>query len=106
MKTPNYVLAISIVLLVALTSFSFNTFAQSKSKLVADETEIVKLKSSFKVVTSNEKILSLLLSEFQEVKRYTVEIKQDRQGKYKEYAVPFKNEWLDKVNRFFTKINK
>lgn len=94
-----------ITALIAIASFTVQ--AQTKSKLVADETELVQLKTSFKVVTSNETIFSLLLKEFNvEVTKYTVEYKKDRQGRYKSYSVPFKPELLERLNQFFNKLNK
>ena len=105
MKNLNFVLATAIVLLILLSSFSYNTFAQNKP--IADETELIQLKSSFKVVTCNQKIMDLLLAEEKlGIVKYSVALKFDRLGRFKEYTISFKNELLDTVKQFFTKINK
>ena len=92
-----------ITALIAIASFNVN----AQNKPVADETNIVQLKTSFKVVTSNQKIIDLLLADKElNVLKWSVSVKQDRLGSYKEYVISFKNELMSKVQSFFTKINK
>lgn len=78
--------------------------AQNKT-LVADETELVMLKSSFKIECSNDKLFKLMYDEFKGLGfRFTATIKQDRTGLYTMYSVPFKMEQLERVKQFFIKI--
>lgn len=105
MKTCNKVLLASIVMLFLVIGLVIDTFAQNKP--VADETFMKRLKSSVKVETCNEKVFALLLTEFSGiVTKYTVSLKSDRSGAYKEYSIPFKLEYAERLNQFFTKINK
>lgn len=80
--------------------------AQTKRILVADETELVTLKSSFKIETSNEKIFNLIRSDLKDlVSKYTVSIKRDRSGTYQHYSVPFKQADFEKVREFLKKLD-
>lgn len=90
---------IKITILFLLIGFA--GMAQSKSKLVADETTLTYLKASVKLETSNEVVFGKILAYFKgELKKYTVEFKSDRSGLYKSYTVPFKNEDIAKVETF------
>lgn len=96
-----------IILLLAVAGYAQNNFKQLAPDvlLVADETELVLLKSSFKVETCNEAIFSLLKKEFTALGfRYTATIKSDRKGLYTLYSIPFKMVDMDRVKAFFTKI--
>lgn len=78
--------------------------AQTKRVLVADETELVQLKASFKIETSNETVFKLILSDLKEVvTKYTVTIKKDRSGAYNMYSIPFKQSDIEKVREFLAK---
>jgi hypothetical protein len=104
-NTCNKVLLASLVMLFLVLGFAIKANAQDKP--IADETFMKRLKSSVKVETCNERIFSLLLTEFSGiVTKYTVSLKSDRSGAYKEYSVPFKLEYEEKLNQFFIKINK
>lgn len=91
-----------IIILLSLAGY-----AQTKGRiLVADETELVQLKSSFKIETSNEKIFSLLMKDLKSiVTKYTVSIKKDRSGLYNHYSVPFKQSDYEKVRLFLGKLD-
>lgn len=89
-----------IILLLSLAGYT-----QTTKTLVADETELVMLKASFKLETSNEKIFKLILSDLKDlVAKYTVSIKKDRSGLYNEYSIPFKQQDYDRVKIFIDKI--
>lgn len=106
MKTFNFALATAFVLLILLSCVSYKSLAQNKT-LVADETELVSLKSSYKVLTSNEAVFKLICGAFKsEGFKYTVSYKKDRQGLYIEYSIPFKSTDKQRLDEFFKTINK
>lgn len=89
-----------IILLLSLAGY-----AQTTKTLVADETELVMLKSSFKIETSNETIFKLIEKEFNGLGfKYTATVKSDRSGLYRAYSVPFKMVDLDRVKEFIKKL--
>lgn len=89
-----------IILLLAVAGY-----AQTNKTLLADETELVMLKSSFKIECSNEKLFKLIYDEFKGLGfRYTATIKSDRSGLYTMYSIPFKMEQLDMVKSFMQKF--
>lgn len=89
-----------IILLISLAGYS-----QTTKTLVADETELVILKSSFKIETSNETIFKLIEKEFTGAGfKYTATVKHDRSGIYKSYSVPFKMTDIDRVKEFIKKL--
>jgi len=91
-----------IILLLSLAGY-----AQTTKTLVADETELVMLKSSFKIETSNETIFKLMEKEFNGIGfKYTATIKGDRAGLYRTYSIPFKMLDLDRVKNLLNRINK
>lgn len=93
-------------LLVVLMMLSLATIAQTKTKtLLVDETELIMLKSSFRVETCNDQVFKLVLDKFKkEGFKYTVSIKKDRAGYYSLYSIPFKMAELDIVKEFFEQI--
>ena len=96
-----------LMITTALALFMLTANAQRQAKLVADETELVTLKSSFKVETSNETIFKLLQAELKDIMlKYSVSVKHDRKGSYNLFIIPFKAVDLKRVNDFFVKINK
>lgn len=97
----------NIILTLFIVLLAITTQAQKQSKLVADETNLVTLKTSFKIETSNLEIFKLMQAEFKSViTKYSVATKSDRKGSYELYTIPFKPENLSRVESFFQKINK
>ena len=79
--------------------------AQTKKRLVADETILVELKASVKIETCNESIFQRTWSKFKGTnKRYTVELKTDRHGEYTQYTIPFKTEQLKEVETYLRSL--
>lgn len=90
-----------IILLLSLAGY-----AQTKRILVADETELVTLKSSFKIETCNDAIFKLIQKEFTSLGfKYTATVKSDRKGLYTMYSVPFKQTEFEKVREFLKKLD-
>lgn len=79
--------------------------AQTKKRLVADETTLTELKASIKIETSNATIFNKIWSKFKPTnKRYSVEVKQDRQGEYLQYTIPFKTEQRAEVETYLKSL--
>lgn len=97
----------TLFLTILLAFIVLTTQAQKQSKLVADETNLVTLKTSFKIETSNLEIFGLMQKELKEIiTKWNVVTRKDRKGEYFEYSIPFKPEHLNRVVQFFEKINK
>lgn len=89
-----------IILILSLAGYT-----QTNKTLVADETELVMLKSSFKIECSNDQLFNMIVAEFKgEGFKYTATIKKDRRSFYTLYSIPFKMEQLERVKQFFIKI--
>jgi len=97
----------TLLLTTLLAFIVLTTQAQKQTKLVADETNLVTLKTSFKIETSNLEIFNRMQTELKEIiTKYSMSIKSDRHGKYQVFSIPFKPEHLNRVNQFFEKLNR
>lgn len=96
----------TIILTTLLAFVMLTTQAQKQSKLVADETNLVTLKTSFKIETSNPEIFNRMQTELKDlILKWSVAVKSDRKGSFNLYTIPFKPEHLNRVNQFFEKLN-
>jgi hypothetical protein len=95
-----------IIVSAFIIALSFSASAQ-KTKLVADETNLISLKNSFKIESSNSFITSALIKEFKTVMSgHRVKLKTNRKAQYEVVTIKFKPEYLTKVNQFFNNLNK
>jgi len=93
------------VLLVFLAVAGYSQ--KKQAVLIADETTMTQLSASVKIETSNERIFKLITDKFGSILTgYSVKFKKDRAGAYKEYSIPFKNEYSAKVLEFVKSLNK
>lgn len=106
MKTINF---IRIALILIFLGLVYAVQAQTKKEkiILADETTMTQLSASVKIETSNEKIFQLIQTKFGNImKGYSVKIKTDRMGEYKEYSIPFKNDVSGQVITYLKNLSK
>ncbi len=78
---------LSILAFITIISISAQA-TTTKDTLIADETTYSTLKTSVKIVSSNLKIIELILSQYDDkILSYTVSYKKDRMGRYRQYSI-------------------
>lgn len=84
-----------VIITILLCFFTTEAFSQSKKTLICDETWIQDDSKTFKVITTNDQIAVIFIQHMGErliMKRYTVDIKQDRKGTYAQYTFFYNSE--------------